>query len=65
MVNSVEKVIENARKAFGYPEGRSDTECLVLRILQLERFKDGRLELMNLNSAQASKIARLENKVEW
>ena len=48
-----QEIIESARKA--YP-GKTNEECLILRIRQLERFRDERNEALNLVAAQAQRI---------
>jgi hypothetical protein len=37
-----DRIIESARKAFGHVSGITDEECLVRRVMQLERFIDER-----------------------
>lgn len=50
-------IIAQARLAFGN-DARTNEECLILRIRQLERFRDERNEALNLIAAQAQRIAR-------
>ena len=54
----VEAYVADARAAYGHVDGITDVECLVRRIMQLERFRDERLELMRLNVWQAQELSR-------
>jgi hypothetical protein len=58
------RVLREARAAFGHQPDATDVTVLCCRISQLERYRDERLSVLNLNAAQAQMIAQRDRKIK-
>lgn len=59
-----QQIIDDAVAAFGHVEGIDTKECLVRRIMQLQRFATERLEALNTNVKLAQENQRLRRELE-
>lgn len=59
-----QKIIDDAVAAFGHVKGIDTQECLVRRIMQLQRFSDELLSALNTNTKLAQENERLRRLLE-
>jgi hypothetical protein len=58
---SFDAIVASARRAFGHIEGRSDTDCLCLRVSQLNRLANERLVALK---SMMERIRNLEDEMK-
>lgn len=58
------RIIESAVKAFGHIKESTVEDCLILRIMQLERFASERNAALSANAWQAEEIGRLNLRLK-
>ena len=61
--NAQERILMDARRAYGHVAGISDVECLIRAVSNLEHIRRERLDCLNLNAHQAMRIGVLEKKL--
>lgn len=59
-----QQIIDDAVAAFGHVDGIDTQECLVRRIMQLQRFRAYRLEALNTNVKLSQENQRLRRELE-
>ena len=58
-------IIAGAVAGFGHIEGRTEAECVALRVLQIEHHTAERIEALTSVAWQARRIARLEEALDY
>lgn len=58
------RIVESAVKAFGHIKENTVEDCLILRIMQLERFASERNAALSANAWQAGEISRLNLRLK-